>query len=148
MEMTFMFASQIKVNSSSNWSLPLTCPFTGGGLTLQESQTPSDLYSFSHLRNDTRLAEDRIGALQHFSQRKGGLRGTVDETISLDQSSAEREAPGDSLDKVPVPRQMGIGLPLSNIYATYFGGTLELMSIDGWGEFILHHWRYADPELR
>jgi pyruvate dehydrogenase kinase 2/3/4 len=102
---------------------------------LQESQTPSDLYSFSHLRNDTRLAEDRIGALQHFSQRKGGLRGTVDETITLDQSVVKRSDPGESLNDTPVPRQMGIGLPLSNIYATYFGGTLDLMSMDGWGGF-------------
>jgi pyruvate dehydrogenase kinase 2/3/4 len=136
MKMKYMFAFQIKVYSSTNLSSPLN-PFTGGGLMLQESQTPSDLYSFSHLRNNTRLDEDRIGALQHFSQRKGGLRGTVDETITLAQSSAEREAPCESLDETPVPRQMGIGLPLSNIYATYFGGTLELVSMDGWGEFAL-----------
>jgi len=93
---------------------------------LQESQTPSDLYSFSHLRNNTRLNDDRIGALQHFSQRKGGLLGTVNETIS---------SPGETSNETPVPRQMGIGLPLSNIYATYFGGTLELVSMDGWGKF-------------
>jgi pyruvate dehydrogenase kinase 2/3/4 len=130
-----MFASQIKVHSSSGWGSRVIYRFAGGGLMLQESQTPSDLYSFSHLRNDTRLAEDRIGALQHFSQRKGGLRGTVDETITLDQSAAERNDPSKSLNDTPVPRQMGIGLPLSNIYATYFGGTLELMSMDGWGGF-------------
>lgn len=30
--------------------------------------------------------------------------------------------------------RMGLGLPLSNTYARYFGGSLDLMSLDGWGE--------------
>ncbi|EEB95145.1 hypothetical protein MPER_05932, partial [Moniliophthora perniciosa FA553] len=29
--------------------------------------------------------------------------------------------------------RIGIGLPMSNIFATYFGGSLELISVDGWG---------------
>jgi len=29
--------------------------------------------------------------------------------------------------------RIGIGLPMSNIYAQYFGGSLELVSLDGWG---------------
>lgn len=105
----------------------------GGGLMLQESQTPSDLFSFSHHRNTSRLNDDRLGALQHFSKRKGGLRGTVDETIAVLSSTTQRNM-DEVINENVTPRQMGIGLPLSNIYATYFGGTLELMSMDGWGE--------------
>lgn len=29
---------------------------------------------------------------------------------------------------------LGYGLPMSRLYATYFGGTLDLISLDGWGE--------------
>ncbi|KIM25189.1 hypothetical protein M408DRAFT_331297 [Serendipita vermifera MAFF 305830] len=105
----------------------------GGGLMLQESQTPSDLFSFSHHRNNTRLNDDRLGALQHFSRRKGGLRGTVDETIANPGLTSQRLDSAEVISEIVAPRQMGIGLPLSNIYATYFGGTLELMSMDGWG---------------
>ncbi|KAG8833851.1 hypothetical protein FRC17_009968 [Serendipita sp. 399] len=102
----------------------------GGGLMLMETQTPADLYSFSHHRNDTRMRDDRLVALQHFSQRKGGLWGTVHERFSTPGS--ESEANEDSKeDEEPPP--MGMGLPLSNIYVTYFGGKLELLSMDGWG---------------
>ena len=77
---------------------------------LYDSQIPSDLYSFSHHRNSTRLDLDRIGALKGITGQ--GLWGTVDEMSGT---------------------KMGLGLPLSNIYATYFGGTLDLVSSDGWG---------------
>lgn len=95
---------------------------------LLSSQTPSDLYSFSHHRNTTRLDNERIGALRHLSQRKGGLWGTVHERIS----------PG-TQQSTDVPQRIGMGLPLSNIYATYFGGSLELVSMDGWGKRLAYH---------
>lgn len=102
----------------------------GGGLMLLASQIPSDLYSFSHHRNTTRLDIERIGALQHLSQRKGGLWGTVHERLlPRKQQSAAEEA----TEQEDVPQRIGMGLPLSNIYATYFGGSLDLVSMDGWG---------------
>lgn len=99
---------------------------------LLASQIPSDLYSFSHHRNTTRLDIERIGALQHLSQRKGGLWGTVHERLlPRKQQSAAEEA----TEQEDVPQRIGMGLPLSNIYATYFGGSLDLVSMDGWGKF-------------
>jgi pyruvate dehydrogenase kinase 2/3/4 len=98
---------------------------------LLSSQTPSDLYSFSHHRNTTRLDNERIGALRHLSQRKGGLWGTVHERIS---PRTEQSAVGQATEQDDVPQRIGMGLPLSNIYATYFGGSLELVSMDGWGK--------------
>ncbi|KAG8849069.1 hypothetical protein FRB91_010277 [Serendipita sp. 411] len=102
----------------------------GGGLMLTETQTPADLYSFSHHRNTTRMRDDRLVALQHFSQRKGGLWGKVQERIATPGSEDQVNEDSKDEDK---PQPMGMGLPLSNIHVTYFGGTLELLSMDGWG---------------
>jgi 26S proteasome regulatory subunit T1 len=32
---------------------------------------------------------------------------------------------------------LGFGLPMSRLYARYFGGSLDLFSLDGWGEWQL-----------
>jgi hypothetical protein len=42
------------------------------------------------------------------------------------------EGSKDNLGLAAHPR-IGIGLPMSNIFSTYFGGSLELVSLDGWG---------------
>ncbi|CEL59532.1 hypothetical protein RSOLAG1IB_03465 [Rhizoctonia solani AG-1 IB] len=96
----------------------------GGGLRSSSSQTAHDMFSFSHVRNATRLHDERLGALRHLSSSGRGLRATVDEQV---------ERWNESNDKRPLVGRMGLGLPLSNIYATYFGGSLDLVSMDGWG---------------
>ncbi|OAX43470.1 alpha-ketoacid dehydrogenase kinase [Rhizopogon vinicolor AM-OR11-026] len=108
---------------------------TGGGLSSARIKSPSDLFSFSHVRNATRMDDTRLGALRSASSR--GVRATVAEQIGpwkTEQSNVnshdkdpEREA-----GIAPHPR-IGLGLPMSNIFTTYFGGTLELVSLDGWG---------------
>jgi hypothetical protein len=70
------------------------------------------MFSFSHVRNATRLHDERLGALRHLSSSGQGLRATVDE--QLDRWKAGDEAP-------PLVGRMGLGLPLSNVYSTYFG---------------------------
>ncbi|QRW16022.1 alpha-ketoacid dehydrogenase kinase [Rhizoctonia solani] len=96
----------------------------GGGLRSSSSQTAHDMFSFSHVRNATRLHDERLGALRHLSSSGRGLRATVDEQIARWNESANNR---------PLVGRMGLGLPLSNIYATYFGGSLDLVSMDGWG---------------
>ncbi|KAH7343820.1 alpha-ketoacid dehydrogenase kinase N-terminal domain-containing protein [Rhizoctonia solani] len=96
----------------------------GGGLRSSSSQTAHDMFSFSHVRNATRLHDERLGALRHLSSSGRGLRATVDEQVARWNEGA---------DKRPLVGRMGLGLPLSNIYATYFGGSLDLVSMDGWG---------------
>ncbi len=59
------------------------------------------------------------------------MRATVSEQVGNWQADTKDNIPADSVD--PHPR-IGIGLPMSNIYATYFGGSLELVSLDGYGE--------------
>ncbi|KAF8759889.1 P-loop containing nucleoside triphosphate hydrolase protein [Rhizoctonia solani] len=95
-----------------------------GGLRSSSSQTAHDMFSFSHVRNATRLHDERLGALRHLSSSGRGLRATVDEQIARWNESANNR---------PLVGRMGLGLPLSNIYATYFGGSLDLVSMDGWG---------------
>ncbi|KJA30247.1 hypothetical protein HYPSUDRAFT_32389 [Hypholoma sublateritium FD-334 SS-4] len=108
----------------------------GGGLSHAQTpiSTPSDLFSFSHVRNATRLEDSRIGALRNASQSQEGLRATVAEQLGSWEKARKQE----TVDLSAAPSQIlhpriGIGLPMSNIFATYFGGTLQLVSLDGWG---------------
>lgn len=88
-----------------------------------------------------------MGALRTASSSPQGLKATVDEQLyAFNRKGGKGEAPDRS---APHPR-IGIGLPMSNIYATfvaaachcttailpitrYFGGSLELVSMDGYG---------------
>ncbi|KAF9457009.1 branched-chain alpha-ketoacid dehydrogenase [Collybia nuda] len=107
----------------------------GGGLcTPQNSiRTPSDLFSFSHIRNATRMEDSRLGALRTVSSRPEGIRATVGEQLGRwDDNLPAAPDPEKEAGVGPHPR-IGIGLPMSNIFSTYFGGSLELVSLDGWG---------------
>ena len=61
-----------------------------------------------------------------------GMFANVQEQVKRWQQSAPQEDPESDAGIGPHPR-LGIGLPMSNIFATYFGGSLELVSMDGWG---------------
>ncbi|KAH9943427.1 alpha-ketoacid dehydrogenase kinase [Epithele typhae] len=100
----------------------------GGGLVSPNIKSPSDLFSFSHLRNASRLTDARLGALRTASSSDRGLTATVSEQIR----GWYPKPTGDMHAATPHPR-IGIGLPMSNIYATYFGGSLEMVSMDGYG---------------
>ncbi|KAJ7682775.1 alpha-ketoacid dehydrogenase kinase N-terminal domain-containing protein [Mycena polygramma] len=111
----------------------------GGGLSHTMVKAPSDLFSFSHIRNAARLQDSRIGALRTVSSSPQGMRATVDEQVGQWQqnltNSLDDNATSDPEMEAgigPHPR-IGIGLPMSNIFATYFGGSLELVTLDGWG---------------
>ncbi|KAF7965981.1 hypothetical protein HWV62_40549 [Athelia sp. TMB] len=100
----------------------------GGGLTTSHIKSPSDLFSFSHIRNASRMDDSRLGALRTVSSDPRGVRATVDEQLALwtanqPQTDAQwSEGPDNSIELAIHPR-IGIGLPMSNIFATYFGGT-------------------------
>ncbi|KAG8931589.1 hypothetical protein FRC01_001094 [Tulasnella sp. 417] len=100
----------------------------GGGVTPEINST-ADLFSFSHLRNSTRLTKDRLSALRDASLRERGFTGTVAEQLNekAHQAAVKRD------EAKPFVRRIGLGLPLSNIFATYFGGSLDLISLEGWG---------------
>ncbi|KAG9103141.1 hypothetical protein FRC06_000089 [Ceratobasidium sp. 370] len=98
----------------------------GGGLRSSAQAPHDDMFSFSHVRNATRLHDERLGALRHLSSSGRGLRATVDEQLDRWNANPGSGAP-------PLVGRMGLGLPLSNVYATYFGGSLDLVSMDGWG---------------
>lgn len=104
----------------------------GGGLLSPEIRHPSDLYSFSHLRNPHRMDISRLGALRAVRSSQQGMTATVDEQVNVWKSQADSEDPQQNAGIGSHPR-IGIGLPMSNIFATYFGGSLELVSVDGYG---------------
>ncbi|CCM01573.1 uncharacterized protein FIBRA_03633 [Fibroporia radiculosa] len=104
----------------------------GGGLLTPGIKHPSDLFSFSHVRNPARLDVSRLGALRIVSSSGRGMTATVDEQLDVMRNSTEVEDPQQNAGVSPHPR-IGIGLPMSNIFATYFGGSLELVSLDGYG---------------
>ncbi|KAK7470617.1 putative protein kinase [Stygiomarasmius scandens] len=116
----------------------------GGGLLNQSIQnqnqikTPADLFSFSHVRNPERMEDSRLGTLRSASSRREGVWATVHEQVESWQKPADSENGSGNDDpgkKAGVGRhpRLGIGLPMSNIFATYFGGSLDIVSLDGWG---------------
>jgi len=88
-------------------------------LTNPHVQQPSDLFSFSHVRNAGRLEDVRLGALRTAISSSKGIKGTVGEqvtdTLEGDSDVASREFQG-RISPQTTPR-IGIGLPMSNIYA-------------------------------
>ncbi|THH15041.1 hypothetical protein EW146_g5379 [Bondarzewia mesenterica] len=117
----------------------------GGGLLTPEIKSPSDLFSFSHVRNAARLENTRIGRLRIVSASPSGMKATVDEQVGRWQQERQGRAtngadlPDDASDPevqagVGHHPRLGIGLPMCNIFATYFGGSLEPVSLDGWGK--------------
>lgn len=101
---------------------------SGGGLRNARThiKDASDLFSFSHLRNAARLDISRLGALRTASVSESGFRGTVDEQVGQwqkvrDSDTTRPMIDGTNVQQILHPR-IGIGLPMSYIYATY--GTL------------------------
>lgn len=97
----------------------------GGGILSSQISTPSDLFSFSHVRNATRLDDARLGALRTVSSSSRGMTATVDEQVNTwrrqaaaaDSSGPQDPDPEQTAGVAPHPR-IGIGLPMSNIFAT------------------------------
>ena len=91
----------------------------GGGLVQPEISAPSDLLSFSHLKNTTRLDNSRIAALKTVSSRPQGMRATVHEQVEAwkDGNNGLTNTPEEEAG-VGAHTRVGIGLPMSNIFAT------------------------------
>lgn len=98
--------------------LTVLCGLAGGGVT-PEINTTADLFSFSHLRNSSRLAKERLEALRNASMRERGMTGTIKEQLPIPT------APSEESSNAPLVERIGLGLPLSNIFATYFGKRFE-----------------------
>jgi pyruvate dehydrogenase kinase 2/3/4 len=133
----------------------------GGGLLNPQIRSPSDLFSFSHVRNASRLEPDYLGPLRTASASTTGMRATVEELVSRWRDEWRQREDGTSLKNDPELKsgvgcqpRLGIGLAMCNIFARctslliyidakkltycvrYFGGSLELVSLDGWGEAV------------
>ncbi|KAG8936751.1 hypothetical protein FRC02_012033 [Tulasnella sp. 418] len=97
----------------------------GGGITPEINET-TDLFSFSHLRNSMRLTTSRIGALLDASASENGVKGTISEQIEPPPESGTVEKAVNLRTRsgsYKLASRIGLGLPMSNIIATYFGET-------------------------
>lgn len=119
-----VFGYQIKVEVFCCISLYSFDHPSGGGLRNAGSrfENASDIFSFSHIRNATRLDNSRLGALRRASISENGFRGTVDEQIGQwqkvrDSDTTRSMMDGTNVQQILHPR-IGIGLPMSYIYAT------------------------------
>lgn len=97
--------------------------YLGGGLVIPQISSPTDLFSFSHSRNTMRLDTDRIGALKSISTSPQGMRATVDEQIDAWKSKQTYDP--EKKAGVGKHTRIGIGLPMSNIFATYVKNVQE-----------------------
>ena len=87
------------------------------------------------------MNEDRLSALHRMTE--DGFPITINDQVTRwkagqqqlleKQKSMSQDANASNEEENGINR-MGLGLPLSNTYARYFGGSLDLMSLDGWGE--------------
>ncbi|KAH9811141.1 branched-chain alpha-ketoacid dehydrogenase [Melampsora americana] len=89
-----------------------------------------ELFSFSHLVEGDKN-QDRLKRLI----KTGGLAGTVGEQISR-KKEGEDEVIEDEEMEVQDAR-LRIGLPLSFIFAEFFGGSLDMYSIEGSADAVL-----------
>lgn len=99
------------------------CNLSGGGLLAPEISSPSDLFSFSATRNMARMDDERIEALRDTISSPHGMQATVDE-----QLSRFRQEPQDVAPVGPQPR-LGIGLPMSNIFATFVQPYVSMLRV-------------------
>ncbi|KAH7105664.1 branched-chain alpha-ketoacid dehydrogenase [Auriculariales sp. MPI-PUGE-AT-0066] len=107
----------------------------GGGLPASDIHTPSDLFSFSHTRNVQRMSASRLDSLRSLTESAaGGISGTIDEQVVRWKKGSEAKG-GEAAQALrhDIYPRLGLGLPMSNVFTRYFGGSLELVSLDGWG---------------
>lgn len=95
--------------------LHISSPLPGGGLPSNSIESPSDLFSFSYIRNATRMQDSKIGALRSASSR--GVKATVAEQVGGVEAQPGKD-PEQGAGIAPHQR-MGLGLPMSNIFATW-----------------------------
>ncbi len=98
----------------------------GGGLVNSQIHSPSDLFSFSHVRNASRLEQDNLGPLRSASASPSGMRATVDELVGRWKDEWGQREDGTPLKNDPELKsgvgrhpRLGIGLAMSNIFARY-----------------------------
>lgn len=110
------------------FATPYLATFTGGGLRTPQIKNPSDLFSFSSIRNATRIEQQRLGTLRKVSVQPGGVKATISEQVdrwqqqrqpistTVPESSGNNGYP-DMEAGVGNHPKLGIGLPMCNIFA-------------------------------
>lgn len=62
------------------------------------------------------------------------MSATIDEQVQRWQKREDlKREEASKHQRQDIHPRVGLGLPMSNVFARYFGGELELVSLDGWG---------------
>ncbi|PFH47682.1 hypothetical protein AMATHDRAFT_50131 [Amanita thiersii Skay4041] len=91
-------------------------------------------------------AEDDVNSGPYGAQRIGGM-AAIGSGGGAGDASLFGEITGQGLQTgLGTIAGLGYGLPMSKLYAKYFGGSLELFSLEGWGSDVFLKLRCLDEE--
>ncbi|EJD35034.1 hypothetical protein AURDEDRAFT_117493, partial [Auricularia subglabra TFB-10046 SS5] len=97
----------------------------GGGLLSSDIHQP-----FFHTHHPTRMESGRLQVLRAVSEN-GGISATIDEQVARWKKATERKSKEASQHwRQDIHPRIRLGLPMSNVFARYFGGEMVLVS---WG---------------
>jgi len=116
----------------------------GGGVS------PSDIrhifsYAYSTAGRKTALTDNQDDGGPYTAQAIGGLASMNPTDVGVGEANVFSEIAGRSLQMgMGTIAGLGYGLPLARLYATYFGGSLELVSLHGHGTDVFIKLRSLD----
>lgn len=101
-------------------------------------------YAFTTAGRATEAGEDESGGGPYAAQHVGGIAA-----VGGGESSGEANLFGEIAGKglqtgLGTIAGLGYGLPMSRLYARYFGGSLQLLSLEGWGSDVFVKLRCLD----
>jgi len=81
------------------------------------------------------MSTSRLDSLRTLTETSGeGVSATIDEQVQRwKRHAAIKSEEATENARHDIHPRLGLGLPMSNVFARYFGGGLELVSLDGWG---------------
>jgi len=111
----------------------------GGGVSL-ENMARIFSYAFTTAGRDAKGQHDNGEIGGSYTTQELGGSATIDSEVSL-----FADITGKSLETgMGTIAGLGYGLPMSKLYARYFGGSLDLISLEGWGSDVFLQLRCLD----
>merc|ERR1712187_402438 len=95
------------------------------------------------------VTADSDQVVMRIEDAAGGIPFEINQRIwSYMFSTAPKKTEGDYVNRGTPLAGFGVGLPLSRLYATYFGGSLDLFSLPGVGTVTYLHFPRLEDNAR